>query len=109
MPAYITGNVAANLIGRLVASGIADAFGLPESFLLLVALNLAGAAIARGYIGATSGASPQRAAPQRPVMAIWRTHLGNPRLAPAFAIGFAILFVFVPDRYTADEAQEVGQ
>jgi len=42
--AYITGNVASNLFGRLLAAGLADHLGLPTTFLALAALNLAGAA-----------------------------------------------------------------
>ena len=41
--AYITGNVASNLFGRLLAAGLADHLGLQTTFLALAALNLAGA------------------------------------------------------------------
>src|SRR5437870_8255725 len=43
--AYITGNVASNLIGRLVSAGVADHFGLASNFYLFAVLNLAGAAL----------------------------------------------------------------
>jgi MFS transporter, YNFM family, putative membrane transport protein len=43
--AYITGNVASNLFGRLLAAGLADHLGLPTTFLALAALNLVGAAL----------------------------------------------------------------
>ena len=43
--AYITGNVASNLFGRLLAAGLADHLGLQTTFLALAALNLAGAAL----------------------------------------------------------------
>ena len=33
--AYITGNVASNLIGRLISAGVADHFGLASEFLFL--------------------------------------------------------------------------
>src|ERR1700751_2647661 len=43
--AYITGNVASNLIGRLVAAGITDHLGLAFNFYFFAALNLAGAVL----------------------------------------------------------------
>lgn len=44
--AYITGNVASNLVGRLVAATVTDGFGLAGNFAFFAALNLAGAALA---------------------------------------------------------------
>ena len=41
--AYITGNVASNLVGRLVSAAVADHFGLASNFYFFAALNLAGA------------------------------------------------------------------
>ena len=41
--AYITGNVASNLIGRLISAGIADHLGMAANFYFFAALNLAGA------------------------------------------------------------------
>src|SRR5712672_211222 len=43
--AYITGNVASNLIGRLISAGIADHLGLASNFYFFAALNLAGAVL----------------------------------------------------------------
>ena len=43
--AYITGNVASNLIGRLVATTVASSAGLAASFYVFAALNLAGAVL----------------------------------------------------------------
>ena len=43
--AYITGNVASNLVGRLISAGIADHFGLAANFYFFSALNLAGAVL----------------------------------------------------------------
>src|SRR3954447_24039738 len=43
--AYVTGNVASNLFGRLLAAGLADHLGLQTTFLALAALNLAGAGL----------------------------------------------------------------
>ena len=44
--AYITGNVASNLIGRLMSAALADHLGLATNFYVFAALNLAGAAAA---------------------------------------------------------------
>src|SRR5215813_8127488 len=41
--AYITGNVASNLIGRLISAALADHLGLAWNFYVFAALNLAGA------------------------------------------------------------------
>jgi MFS transporter, YNFM family, putative membrane transport protein len=38
--AYITGNVASNLFGRLIAASVADHLGLAPTFLTLAGLNL---------------------------------------------------------------------
>jgi len=43
--AYITGNVASNLIGRLISAGVADHFGLAANFYFFATLNLLGAAL----------------------------------------------------------------
>ena len=42
--AYITGNVASNLIGRLVSAAVVDTLGLASNFYFFALLNLAGAA-----------------------------------------------------------------
>ena len=43
--AYITGNVASNLIGRLISAGVADHFGLAANFYFFALLNLIGAVL----------------------------------------------------------------
>src|SRR6185312_12957453 len=43
--AYITGNVASNLVGRLISAGVADHLGLAANFYFFSALNLAGAVL----------------------------------------------------------------
>jgi predicted MFS family arabinose efflux permease len=92
--AYITGNVASNLVGRLIAAGLADHLGLPATFLALAGLNLLGAAIVSVWL--TKG-GPQHGAmaPTRPSPAPWSDLLRNPRLLAAFGIGFCILFAFI--------------
>ncbi|MFK7943541.1 MAG: MFS transporter, partial [Paracoccaceae bacterium] len=92
MAAFITGNVASNLFGRLLAVSAADVLGLVGSFWVFAALNLVGAVLAIVLIGARDAAPPMRAGP--PLVA-WRGHLAHPALRVAFLIGFIILFVFV--------------
>src|SRR5436305_7243487 len=43
--AYIAGNVASNLIGRLISAAIADGLGLAWNFYFFAALNLSGAVL----------------------------------------------------------------
>lgn len=92
MAAYITGNVASNLFGRLLAVSSADVAGLTGSFAFFALLNLIGAAIALVLVGPRDEQKPIRAG--SPLQA-WKIHLAKPELRAAFALGFAILFVFV--------------
>ena len=91
MAAYITGNVASNLFGRLMAASLADVVGISGSFLGFAALNLAGGYIAYRYLVPAMPPAPACASP----LAAWKHHLSAPRMRAAFAIGFIILFVFV--------------
>lgn len=91
--AYITGNVASNLIGRLISAGVADHFGLAANFYFFAALNLAGAVLVYLTVRSTMPIFPagETAAP----LAIWSNHLRNPPLLASFGIGFCILFAFI--------------
>jgi predicted MFS family arabinose efflux permease len=89
--AYITGNVASNLVGRLIAAGIADHLGLPITFLAFAGLNLVGAALAA--MAVRRAPPPMAAAGRR--AGSWRVHLRNPRLVADFGLGFCILFAFI--------------
>lgn len=64
MAAYITGNVASNLFGRLLAVAAADHISLAGSFWSFAALNLLGAAIAYVLIGARDEKVPLRGGPR---------------------------------------------
>ncbi|WP_298874741.1 MFS transporter [uncultured Bradyrhizobium sp.] len=91
--AYITGNVASNLIGRLISASVADSFGLSWNFYFFAALNLAGAALVYFTIHRVQ---PMHAmtligSPLAAMTAHWR----NRRLRSAFGIGFCILFAFI--------------
>ncbi len=92
LAAYITGAVASNLVGRLVAASFVELLGLAANFQLFAALNLLGALVA--YLGLRAAgpmASDERGSP----LASWLRHLRTPRLAASFAIGFLILFAFI--------------
>jgi predicted MFS family arabinose efflux permease len=92
--AYITGNVASNLFGRLMAAGFVDHFGLAGNFYLFAALNLAGAVLVYFTLGRTPP-TPAVATPARSQLSIWAEHLRNAPLRASFGIGFLILFVFI--------------
>ena len=91
--AYITGNVASNLIGRLVSAAVVDTFGLASNFYFFALLNLAGAVLVYFTIARVK---PMQAMPatQSPFAAMIE-HWRNPALRAAFAIGFCILFAFI--------------
>jgi len=92
--AYITGNVASNLVGRLISAGVADHFGLAANFYFFSALNLAGAVLVYFTIRTTMPISPAGEVPST-ALAIWAKHLCNPPLLASFGIGFCILFAFI--------------
>ncbi|HVY85802.1 MAG TPA: MFS transporter [Caulobacterales bacterium] len=90
--AYVTGNVASNLFGRLIAAGLVDHFGVATNFYAFAALNIAGALLA--FVTMRAAPAHAMAMDASPLGAI-RTHLANPALRTAYAIGFLILFVFI--------------
>jgi predicted MFS family arabinose efflux permease len=91
--AYITGNVASNLIGRLFAAGLVDTFGLAANFYVFAALNAAGGVLVFFTIRSAQKSGAPMMAPSP--WAVFSTHLANPALRRAFAIGFLILFSFI--------------
>lgn len=92
--AYVTGNVASNLVGRLMSATLADHYGLATNFYVFAALNVAGGLLVFLTIrnapvlprGATMALSPLRTLTR---------HLANRALQKSFLIGFAILFAFI--------------
>jgi MFS transporter, YNFM family, putative membrane transport protein len=91
--AYITGNVASNLIGRLMSAAVVDSFGLASNFYFFALLNLTGAALVYFTIPHVKPmhAMPMAQSPFAAMIAHWR----NPSLRSAFAIGFCVLFAFI--------------
>lgn len=92
--AYVTGNVASNLVGRFVASGVAGAWGIDASFYVFAGLNLAGAALVAATLH-RSERMPEAPGAARPPLAAVRSHLADVRLRAGFAFGFCLLFVFI--------------
>ena len=91
--AYITGNVASNLVGRLISAAVADSLGLAWNFYLFAALNLAGAVLVHFTIRRVQPmhAMMPATSPLAATIAHWR----NPPLRAAYGIGFCILFAFI--------------
>ena len=91
---YITGNVASNLVGRLMSAALVDHLGLAANFYVFAALNLAGrrsrlvlprphaCRAGRGRRRALAALDLGRAPAERAA-------------AGGFAIGFCILFAFI--------------
>jgi YNFM family putative membrane transporter len=92
--AYITGNVASNLVGRLLSAAVADHLGLASNFYVFALLNLGGALLVYFTIGRASPMASTEPG-QRSPLSIWAEHLRNAPLRAAFAIGFCILFAFI--------------
>lgn len=92
--AYITGNVASNLFGRLFSAAVADHFGLAANFQVFAAMNLAGAALA-WFALRPSMVMPMPAVHAASSLAALRDHLRQPALRASFAIGFLLLFAFI--------------
>jgi predicted MFS family arabinose efflux permease len=87
--AYITGNVASNLVGRLISAWTAGMFGASATFLVFAALNLLGAALALMSVREVPGgrAAPMAAPSLRAAL--------TPRLLAGYGVGFCILFAFI--------------
>src|SRR5256885_17175677 len=62
--AYITGNVASNLVGRLVSAAVADTLRLASNFYFFALLNLAGAGLGFFTIPPVQPMPPHAGAPQ---------------------------------------------
>jgi MFS transporter, YNFM family, putative membrane transport protein len=91
--AYITGNVASNLFGRLLSAAVADHLGLASNFYTFAALNLCGGLL----VHLTIRRQPAKSATMSPtgVVSAWFDNLRDPSMRAAFGIGFCILFAFI--------------
>ncbi len=90
LAAYVTGNVASNLVGRIMSAAVVDHFGLASNFLFFAGLNVAGAILA--YFALRSAPRVAEAAPSGMT---WGPLFRRPEMAASFAIGFLILFTFI--------------
>src|SRR5690349_2982512 len=91
--AYITGNVASNLVGRLISAAVADTLGLASNFYFFALLNLSGAALVYFTIAQVQPMQTMgtTSSPLAAIIAHWR----DTRLRAAFGVGFCILFAFI--------------
>jgi YNFM family putative membrane transporter len=94
LAAYVTGNVASNLVGRLVSAAVADHWGLDANFYLFALLNLSGAVLVCFTLNRTTPMAAAGSGVGSP-LAVWAEHLRNAPLRRGFAIGFLILFAFI--------------
>jgi MFS transporter, YNFM family, putative membrane transport protein len=92
--AYITGNVASNLFGRLMSAALVDHLGLAGNFYVFAALNLAGAVLVYFTLSRTRPMGSATASLRSP-LSLWAEHLRNAPLLASFGIGFLILFAFI--------------
>ena len=91
--AYITGNVASNLIGRLISATVADNLGLATNFYFFALLNVAGALLVYFTI---KRVQPMRSTgPSQSPLSAMVEHWRDPALRAAFGAGFCILFAFI--------------
>jgi len=93
LAAYVTGSVMANLLGRVLASNVAEQFGPPAAFIVLASLNLVGALLS--YLTLTYVAPLPPRLESKDLLRAFALHIRNPALARAYALGFLILFAFV--------------
>jgi MFS transporter, YNFM family, putative membrane transport protein len=91
--AYITGNVASNLIGRLISATVADNLGLATNFYFFTLLNVAGALLVYFTIKRVQPmhSTSETQAPLSAMIGHWR----DAALRAAFGVGFCILFAFI--------------
>jgi predicted MFS family arabinose efflux permease len=94
LAAYVTGNVASNLFGRLLSAAVADHLGFAVNFYVFALTNLSGAVLVWFWLG-RSRAMMEVGPPGASPLAVWGVHLRNPPLRRGFAIGFLILFAFI--------------
>ena len=92
--AYITGNVASNLVGRFIAAAVVDHAGLAANFVVFAGLNIAGAALV--YTTIKQVPMPKKSAIAAEVHPDpWWIHIKETEMRAAFGIGFCILFAFI--------------
>ena len=91
--AYITGNVASNLFGRLLSAAVADHLGLAWNFSVFAALNMCGAALA--FMALRRKTAKPAEVSMMSALSAWRDNVRDHSLQAAFILGFCILFAFI--------------
>src|SRR3974390_1940640 len=91
--AYITGNVASNLIGRLISAAVSDNLGLATNFYFFALLNLSGALLV--YFTIKRVQPMHSIGPAQSPVSAMTEHWRDPALRAAFGLGFCILFAFI--------------
>jgi predicted MFS family arabinose efflux permease len=92
--AYITGNVASNLFGRLLSAAVADHFGLAWNFSVFAALNVCGALLA--FLALRRKATnPADGMTMTSAFSAWLDNIRDRSLRSDFVLGFCILFAFI--------------
>jgi MFS transporter, YNFM family, putative membrane transport protein len=93
MAAYVSGTVMGGFLGRFISGVITTHWNWRAAFVVLAALNLAGALLVRAWLPlATRFVKAEHMAH---ALAEARRHLHNPRLLANFAMGAAVLFSLV--------------
>ncbi len=92
--AYVTGNVASNLFGRIISATSVGQFGLEGNFYLFAGLNVLGGVLVFATLS-NSKPLPGHESFSESAFATLRAHLSNARLRLGFGIGFCILFAFI--------------
>jgi len=91
--AYITGNVASNLFGRLLSAAVADHFGLAWNLSVFAALNVCGAALA--FMALRRKTAKPAGPAMMSALSAWFDNMSDRSLQAAFILGFCILFAFI--------------
>lgn len=95
LAAYITGNVASNLVGRLVSSSVAATAGVAINFYAFAGLNLAGAALVYLTLSQSPAMGVAAGEMRRGIGERIAAHFSNRCLVASFGIGFCVLFAFL--------------
>lgn len=90
---YVAGSVMGGFSGRFIAGYAAHWFGWQGAFVALALLNLLGALLVLWQLPRSRHFVPSR--DLRSALAVLRSHLSNPRLLAACAVGFCVLFSLV--------------
>jgi len=94
LSAYVTGNVASNVFGRMLSATVADQLGIATNFLVFAGLNLCGAALV--YVTLMRAAKMMKTGNGHGVhLRDMAALFANRQLSAAFVVGFLILFVFI--------------